>query len=87
MCGHQGTDRIKASIQGIIHPAKLESGETWIYFQHQKCHCSAGGMTQVVLHLPSKHKALSSNSSTAKKKKHTEMLLFIQRLNEKQVQE
>jgi hypothetical protein len=29
----------------------------------------AGGVTQVVEHLPSKHKALSSNPSIAKKKK------------------
>jgi hypothetical protein len=30
---------------------------------------TAGSMAQVVLHLPSKNKALSSNPSTAKKKK------------------
>jgi hypothetical protein len=29
----------------------------------------AGGMTQIVEHLPHNHKILSSNSSTAKKKK------------------
>jgi hypothetical protein len=29
----------------------------------------AGGVTQVVEHLPNKHKVLSSNTTTAKKKK------------------
>jgi hypothetical protein len=31
--------------------------------------CRAGAVAQVVEHLPSNHEALSSNSSTAKKKK------------------
>jgi hypothetical protein len=30
---------------------------------------AGGGMAQVVEHLPSKHKALSSNTSSAKKRK------------------
>jgi hypothetical protein len=33
------------------------------------CHPVLGGLAQVVQHLPSKCEALSSNSSTAKKKK------------------
>jgi hypothetical protein len=37
-------------------------------------------MTQVVEHLPSKHKVLSSNSSTAKKKKERERGVFLIRL-------
>jgi hypothetical protein len=34
-----------------------------------KQNSEAGGMAYIVEHLPSKHKALSSNSSTAKEKK------------------
>jgi hypothetical protein len=37
----------------------------------------AGGVCQIVEHLPGKHKALSSNPSTAKKKKKRFLLLHM----------
>jgi hypothetical protein len=37
----------------------------------------AGGMAQEVEHFPSKHKALSSNSNTSKKKSQDEIVLVV----------
>jgi hypothetical protein len=37
---------------------------------------SAGVVAEVLEHLPSKHEALSSNASTAKKENYTEILLL-----------